>query len=181
MYQPKKKSTKQSGQHDYYDMPESQFKISNIGSSDVSPMSYLPDERQDDKIDIVPFKNLSDFDGKYSGEKNESQLASSSGGVHSVNSLQLAKLAVMSHSQLKEIRAFTANELFKVRKQTNQLYKEFEQIKSMRNDVRQLMMEAQIACDNDRIQTKSKAVEKDLDAQFSTIRLQMRYVQVRHE
>ena len=104
----------------------------------MSPMSGLgmPDSRDDGELEPVPYRNLSE--GKYSGGKGDSQLASSSGGVHSVNSLQLAKLAVMTQSQLREIRAFTANELFKVRKQTNQLYKEFNQVKTMRNEVRQL-------------------------------------------
>ena len=59
----------------------------------------------------------------------------------SVNSMPLAELVIISQSQLKEIRAFTANEIFKVRKQTNQLYKEFEQVKTMRNDMRQVQME----------------------------------------
>ena len=74
----------------------------------------MPDSRDDSEIEPIHYRNLSE--GKYSGGQGESQLASSSGGAHSVNSLHLAKLAVMTRTQLREIRAFTANELFKVRK-----------------------------------------------------------------
>ena len=70
--------------------------------------------------------------------------------------MPLAELVIISQSQLKEIRAFTANEIFKVRKQTNQLYKEFEQIKTMRNDMRQVQMEVQIASNNDRVSKRAK-------------------------
>ena len=106
-------------QKDYsdFDQPESHYKISaGLGSRDISPMSGLcmPDGQDVSDIEAVPYRNLSE--GKYSGGQGESQLASSSGGAHSVNSLHLAKLAVMTRTQLREIRAYTANELFKVRK-----------------------------------------------------------------
>ena len=57
---------------------------------------------------------------------------------------------------MKEIRAFTANEIFKVRQQTNKLYKEFEQVKTMRNDMRQVQIEVQIASSNDRVSKRAK-------------------------
>ena len=74
----------------------------------------------------------------------------------SLNSMPLAELVIISQSQLKEIRAFTANEIFKVRQQTNKLYKEFEQVKTMRNDMRQVQIEVQIASSNDRVSKRAK-------------------------
>lgn len=43
---------------------------------------------------------------------------------------------LLSQQQLKEIRAFAANEIFKTRKLTNKLFSEFEHVKQMREDVR---------------------------------------------
>ena len=37
---------------------------------------------------------------------------------------------------MKEIRSYTANEIFKTRKLTNKLFKEFQQVKQMREDIR---------------------------------------------
>ena len=51
----------------------------------------------------------------------------------------------------------------------------------MRNDMRQVQLEMQVVSDNERVAKRAKQVDKDLDTQFSSIRLQMRSVQLRHE
>ena len=53
-----------------------------------------------------------------------------------IKSVQMQRLVLLTQQQLKEIRAYTANETFKMRKLTNELFKEFAKVKSMREDVR---------------------------------------------
>ena len=46
--------------------------------------------------------------------------------------LQPYKLSLVNDTQLCEIRAYTANELFRVQSRTDQLYKEFDKIREMK-------------------------------------------------
>ena len=62
--------------------------------------------------------------------------SSSNIALSNVKSVQLQRMVLLSQQQLKEIRSYTANEIFKTRKLTNKLYKEFEQVKQMREDIR---------------------------------------------
>ena len=67
--------------------------------------------------------------------------ASSNIALSNVKSVQLQRLVLLSQAQLKEIRAYAANEIFKTRKHVNKLFKEFEQVKDMREDVRKTLLE----------------------------------------
>jgi hypothetical protein len=46
----------------------------------------------------------------------------------------------MNIYELKEIRTYTANELFKTKSKTDQLYSEFMKVKQMRDETRELCM-----------------------------------------
>lgn len=61
---------------------------------------------------------------------------SSNTALSNVKSAQLQRLVLLTQRELKEIRAYAANEIFKTRKNTDKLVKEFEKVKQMREDVR---------------------------------------------
>ena len=108
-------------------------------------------------------------------------LKSSSGGKQSsdialsqVKSVQLQRMVLLSQMQLKEIRQYTANEIFKTRRLTNKLFKEFGQVKQMREDIRSTQYQVPGSLkfaeefDNnrmeDQIRRKTAKMEKHLDA-----------------
>ena len=98
---------------------------------------------------------------------------------------------LLSQQQVKEIRAYAANEIFKTRKLTNKLFSEFEQVKKMREDVRNTnyQISANVVSDRDAegkkmqdsIGKRTKQMERQLDTQFNALRIQMRRVQVKHD
>ena len=60
---------------------------------------------------------------KSENPSSESQV--SKVALSNVKSVQLQRLVLLTQQQLKEIRSYTANEIFKTRKQTNKLFAEF--------------------------------------------------------
>ena len=71
-------------------------------------------------------KNVFSSDGLMSEIQSQAGQSSNIAVSVAANSVQLQRLVLLSQQQLKEIRAFTANEIFKTRKLTNKLFKEFE-------------------------------------------------------
>lgn len=77
----------------------------------------------------------------------------------------------MSQAQFREIKTYVANELFRARKRTNALIKEFERVKTMREDVRSVQHQANASTtqlDGDaslqhRLQKRTTLMEKQLD------------------
>ena len=50
--------------------------------------------------------------------------------------------------KMKEIRSFVANELFKCQKKTTDLYADFTRLKGIKDDMRQLGQQAEMATDD---------------------------------
>lgn len=50
------------------------------------------------------------------------------------------KLSLINDTQLCEIRAYTANELFRVQSRTDQLYKEFDKIREMKQALKNTVL-----------------------------------------
>ena len=98
---------------------------------------------QSKKKEMIPVKHLGDSETNSLQRDSRSNVFSESDKISvAAKSAQLLKLVLMSQSQLKEIKTYTANELFKNRNKTNDLIKEFNKIKQMREDIGTVKLQA---------------------------------------
>lgn len=86
-------------------------------------------------------------------------------------------LEVISEALLAEVRAYTANELFKIRKKTESLYSEFAKVKEMKRGVE--LMKRDMGLTN-MPPAPTETMMSQLDTQFEILRKQLLKSQARH-
>ena len=123
------------------------------------------------KLDGISERRSSDF-----GSKISSRL-----GAGASNQDSSLHLQVLDAQKLKEIKQYTANEIYRCQKRSDEGYKEFEKVKTMRKDLlKSSSDQAVLVSDNKNDKSPRKSL-KELDIQYEHIRKKLKRIQEKYE
>ncbi|CDW78999.1 ww domain containing protein [Stylonychia lemnae] len=89
---------------------------------------------------------------------------------------------IIDRYQMKEIRQFVANELFKTQERTQKLYKEFTQTKQLKEEIREINRRTDLASlESNQAKVKIVQTNHDLEVQFNILRQQIKNLQAKND
>ena len=140
--------------------------------NDAAAQARTPSEfGMTSKLDGISERRSSDF-----GSKISSRL-----GAGASNQDSSLHLQVLDGQKLKEIKQYTANEIYRCQKRSDEGYKEFEKIKTVRKDLLKSSSDQGALVPDKRNDKSPRKSLKELDIQYEHIRKKLKRIQEKYE